>query len=1129
MSPTGPIWSCTDCDKYLFCDLHWGDHLPHRQPKRTSSRPHQKIDGKLGATIMRVLQPPRLEELDRLHHENEITAWFGTSQLPILRDYGRLAELMIHQAQAVAPDERNHRAPSLVSFVGGTGAGKSTLIKLLIVLGQATASPAVSPDQAPVMGRTEVTTSTSEDVHLYQDPETAKTNRPILFADCEGLGGSEPQATKSRKTRQWLKTDKGEATGAPPSKPLEDRRALSERPLKWEKKDGEDRWSREYFVRHLYPRLLYTFSDAVVYVLGGSNHRTMRNAVLDLITWAEAAVRTSSNQPVLPVAIIVLNSSDNDISPHLWDVSTNTKHAVMDLGQINYEDTADELVRFAKSWPNSPDGTGIGTVEELALRYYSSIQIVRLPAKEQSGRMSIQAMRLRSCISDACEEARKARVESRMLLDVEELQVYFQDALSHYARTLDEPFDFVQASFRHRPVSDDFSGNVLRLALNVTDATKGIRPSLARDPERAFYEVGYVVASSIMLNSTRHHNKGNSAELFAQYAGHLKKAVQGYRDIWPCEFELNGHRCVNTRFGHAKGHQSRDGRPLAHGVYVCNVDWTTLEDNFRECVGILLTQLLVLLKSETLTWRTPTGPDATPQEHLSNSQKAAMRIHRERMLPNFLRRVTEQDGEPGSCPLSDQKSCLYCLAGKAEHPLPCGHIICQACVEASGEWTSWSRSEMAITKCPIGCLIQRRLYGHPWLVHLKPASTGARVMSLDGGGIRGIAELEVLLQIEQALGGKIPIQSFFDLIVGTSTGGLIALGLTAMNWTVPECIQRFETLCNDVFTKRSLAGGLHGHKLWLIWEACMLPSRYKTKPLENALKEAFTEELCLFGNPTRIDAQVFPTKVAVTATEDRSALRTHVLANYNYPAPEKRPGIVDYHFLRPDRRLDEIKVWEAARATSAAPAYFKPFLRPGSPGAYIDGALFHNNPAKIANEERKRLWPETDQPDILLSLGTGKPPETDHHRGTKRDRRAFTHMKTKIELLSARIDVDLDCDRAWGKFMSEIIAGTSQSEFGDQSGSSNYFRLNPDVSGELPKLDDKNKMGDFRLQVREWAEKREPANAIERVARQLIAASFYFETANRVSPQVEGDSEVVGKPDPGPLTASSVHNRFDPD
>jgi hypothetical protein len=60
--------------------------------------------------------------------------------------------------------------------------------------------------------------------------------------------------------------------------------------------------------------------------------------------------------------------------------------------------------------------------------------------------------------------------------------------------------------------------------------------------------------------------------------------------------------------------------------------------------------------------------------------------------------------------------------------------------------------------------------------HCRPFLTYTR------GGVRGIVELEILRQLETELGDMINIQSFFDLIIGTSTGGIVALGLTARNW-----------------------------------------------------------------------------------------------------------------------------------------------------------------------------------------------------------------------------------------------------------------------------------------------------------------------------------------------------------
>jgi hypothetical protein len=60
-----------------------------------------------------------------------------------------------------------------------------------------------------------------------------------------------------------------------------------------------------------------------------------------------------------------------------------------------------------------------------------------------------------------------------------------------------------------------------------------------------------------------------------------------------------------------------------------------------------------------------------------------------------------------------------------------------------------------------------------------------------------------------------------------------------------------------------------------------------------------------------------------------------------------------------------------ARATSAAPRYFKPFHHKATEAVFVDGATNYNNPVKIAETERRLLWPDHPLPDIVLSLGTG--------------------------------------------------------------------------------------------------------------------------------------------------------------
>ena len=115
-----------------------------------------------------------------------------------------------------------------------------------------------SPFRSPVVGSQKNDKSpTSGDVHLYIDPETAYGPLPLLYADCEGLDGGEtaPRATILRETmRDHNKIQKGRIFGSRP-------RELTAAKTNVEAKN------REWAVRKVYPRLLYTFSDVVVFVL----------------------------------------------------------------------------------------------------------------------------------------------------------------------------------------------------------------------------------------------------------------------------------------------------------------------------------------------------------------------------------------------------------------------------------------------------------------------------------------------------------------------------------------------------------------------------------------------------------------------------------------------------------------------------------------------------------------------------------------------------------------------------------------------------------------------------------------------------------------------------------------------
>jgi hypothetical protein len=129
----------------------------------------------------------------------------------MFQDYGKYAELLDITKSGQSVNRGHHslgkksnvpwsaRTPSLVSFAGQTGAGKSTVIKFLVEFYSETAQRFA----APVVGASGADIRSSEDVHLYMDPLSAMSDTPILYADCEGLEGGErePLGAKFKSKR----------------------------------------------------------------------------------------------------------------------------------------------------------------------------------------------------------------------------------------------------------------------------------------------------------------------------------------------------------------------------------------------------------------------------------------------------------------------------------------------------------------------------------------------------------------------------------------------------------------------------------------------------------------------------------------------------------------------------------------------------------------------------------------------------------------------------------------------------------------------------------------------------------------------------------------------------------------
>lgn len=215
------------------------------------------------------------------------------------------------------------------------------------------------------------------------------------------------------------------------------------------------------------------------------------------------------------------------------------------------------------------------------------------------------------------------------------------------------------------------------------------------------------------------------------------------------------------------------------------------------------------------------------------------------------------------------------------------------------------------------------------------------VLSIDGGGIRGIIPALMLARIEEATGLR--TAEMCDLVAGTSTGGILALALSVPGesggprYSARELVDLYALRGREIFS-RSFWRGVHS-------VAALADEKYSAEPLEGILWE-------YLGDWTVEDAA---TRVLVSAYEIESRCPWFF---------KSWSGAGRFCLMR-----------DAARATSAAPTYFEPAEIPAGPLterlALIDGGVYLNNPAMSAYAEARRLWPE-DGRIVVISLGTGE-------------------------------------------------------------------------------------------------------------------------------------------------------------
>ncbi|MBK6877449.1 MAG: patatin-like phospholipase family protein [Ignavibacteria bacterium] len=308
-----------------------------------------------------------------------------------------------------------------------------------------------------------------------------------------------------------------------------------------------------------------------------------------------------------------------------------------------------------------------------------------------------------------------------------------------------------------------------------------------------------------------------------------------------------------------------------------------------------------------------------------------------------------------------------------------------------------------------------------------------RILSIDGGGIRGILPCTILAFIEKQLG--YPLSQVFDLIAGTSAGGIITMGLSAPNndgqnaYAADDLRELFVKNGSKIFSKRQ------EDLISRLASITKITDMIFQKPYDERDFEMLLTDY--FGKSKLSDGL---TSTLVTS----------------YEIQKGKPFYFSSRLARNDN-AEDFSMKEVCRSTSAAPVYFEPSVvkfTEASNLALVDGGVFANNPSILAYSEAKELWKirtgkgfepvvrpdDDDLPFFMLSIGTG-----------------FC-LKT-IPLIEAKEWRAVN----WGKFLTDIFmrSVTESTDFtmahllpSYVDGSFRYKRLNISIPEENSKMDD---------------------------------------------------------------------------
>ncbi|KAI1638581.1 acyl transferase/acyl hydrolase/lysophospholipase [Biscogniauxia mediterranea] len=311
-----------------------------------------------------------------------------------------------------------------------------------------------------------------------------------------------------------------------------------------------------------------------------------------------------------------------------------------------------------------------------------------------------------------------------------------------------------------------------------------------------------------------------------------------------------------------------------------------------------------------------------------------------------------------------------------------------------------------------------------------------RILSLDGGGVRGISSLQILQELMERIKeteglAKVPRPcEIFDLIGGTSTGGIMAIMLGRLGMAVDDCIRVYRNVAQKAFTP----------KLRFPFP-CSPGGAYSAKALEMAIKEVIrtqckdmrcaVEKKCSHEDAPFRDNTCVKTVVLAMTKENTDAMPT-LFKTFDSTAT-----------------FQDCTIWEVARATSAATTFFKSIKCGRDRIEFIDAAFGFNNPCEVLIKEAKKHFHQASMEQFrILSIGTGLGD-------------VVTIQDTRTSIIRALKSIATT---------SKKVADRLDAEYGDTN---QYYRLNVDRGLEDVTLADWEKASKISAHTHNYLQEKE--------------------------------------------------------